>query len=289
MGFPSVRSSAVTSDVAGGNTNHPCTLPATIEAGDTLLLFFRQAAGPGASTISGWTILKEESPDASSDRVLIAWKKAVGDEDGTDINVVNADTAKWTGIALAIQDAADPSVTAPEINDAVIGTTGEADPDSITHSAGAGFDYLMVTVGSHSGEQTGVDAAPTGYDHITPLFANTGVVGSSATNCTQAVACKQATSPTDDAGVWDMAGTMVAWGAYTVAVLGTAQAPQPPAGGVAENDLNTRLRISLADYFGASLDTDLNDVFQRRLRELHPDERSDMANALNQMIDDATS
>jgi len=78
------------------------------------------------------------------------------------------------------------------------------------------------------GEQTGVTTYPTGYT-LGQLWADSGTAGAVTTNVTIGAAGKQATATSDDAGVWDVTGTLDDWSAYTVAFHPNIPIPAPLA------------------------------------------------------------
>lgn len=216
MAFPLVRSQATTNITA---TTSPSAVnyPATIGAGDTLLLLQRCAvAGSFGFAAAGFTSLVDASPDGSDDQVGIAYKKATGTETGT-VNITHGG-GKGGAIMLAIRAAIDPTVQAPELSTVATGTTpNEPDPTTCTPTGGA-KDYLWITWYSMEGEQTGITSYPANFTDNQTGLVNSGTGGATSTNVTMASATRNLNAASLDAGAWDVTGTLINWSAYTIAV-----------------------------------------------------------------------
>jgi len=216
MAFPSNRSIATTNGTSA-STTPVVTLPATINAGDTIFVVFRSAvAGAVGWPDATWTELFDASPDGADDQMAAAWKKATGTEGGTTITL-SSGNGKFCAYAAAILDAADPTVLPPELSTAATGTTPNQ-PDATTCTpTGGSKDYLWTTFFGMEGEQTGITTYPTNYTLNQSGLANSGTGGLTSTNVTMAAASRQATAASEDAGVWAVAGTLINWTAYTIA------------------------------------------------------------------------
>jgi hypothetical protein len=218
MAFPSVRSSATTNGTVA-NSTATINLPGTIRAGDTLLIQFRCAVAGAVTPPSGWDAtnfaeLVDASPDAADDQIWIAWYKANGTE-GSTVTLGANGNGKFCAIAWAIRDAADPLIRPPELSTVATGSGTEPNATTVTPTGGS-KDYLWLTVYSMEGEQTGVTSYPSGYT-LSQQFANSGTASTVGTNCTMAGAARQNTAASEDAGVWDVTGTLDDWSAYTLA------------------------------------------------------------------------
>lgn len=214
MAFPSVRS-AIKTDGTTATTTPSVSLPATIGGADTILVVFRSAAAGAIGWPSAdWNELIDAAPDASGDQVGIAWKKADGSEGGTSITL-SSGNGKFAAVAYAISEATDPFRQAPQISTVAVGTTGEPNATTVTPTGGA-KDYLWLTVYTMEGEQTGVTSYPTNYTG-SQLFANSGTGGAVTTNVTIGSATRAANAASEDAGVWDVTGTLDDSSAYTIA------------------------------------------------------------------------
>jgi hypothetical protein len=216
MAFPSIRSSANTNGTSA-TTTPVVNLPATIAAGDTIWVVIRNAAaGAIGWPDATWTEDHDASPDGAVGQTAIAWKKAVGGEGGTTITLSSAN-GKFSAIAIAVRDAADPSVRSPQLSTVATGTVG-AEPNATTCTpTGGAKDYLWYTFFTMEGEQTGITAYPTNYTLNQTGLANSGTGGAVTTNATMAGAARQLNAASEDAPVWDVAGTIDDWSAWTVA------------------------------------------------------------------------
>lgn len=167
------------SGTSGGTTadalTHTVTYPATIVAGDKILLAIR---GTTSATITpdaaeNFTALKDEDPDASDDRTWIGWKDADGTEDGTTFDVATGGNEKLSWVIAAYQDSGTPIVSANAVG------TG-ANPDSPSLTPGMTCD-LWATHAGMDGEQNVNPSEPTNYTS-NPLTGNTGTAGGTSTN-----------------------------------------------------------------------------------------------------------
>ena len=216
MAFPSVRSQATTG-ITSTTTTPAINLPATVLAGDTLLIWLRCAIGGAVTPPDGtWNELVDAAPDGSGDQVWIAWKKAAGTEGGTTVTPTTAN-GKSAAISHAIAGAIDPTVRAPELSTVATGTTpNEPDPTTCTPTGGA-KDYLWITQYSMSGEQTGITSYPANFTLNQSGIVTSGTGGLPATNVTMATAARQLNAASLDVGPWDVTGTLIDWSAYTIA------------------------------------------------------------------------
>lgn len=230
MAFPSIRSQANT-DGTGATATPVVNLPATIRAGDTILVIHRCAvAGAIGWPDASWNELFDGSPDGSDDQFAAAWKKADGTEGPT--ITLSQTSGKFCSLSFSIRDAADPTLRAPELSTVATGTTpNEPDATTCTPTGGA-KDYLWLTFFGMEGEQTGITAYPTNYTLGQSGLANSGTGGAVTTNVTAAGAARQANAASENAGVWDVTGTIDDWSAYTIAFH--------PAEVITENFPNSR-------------------------------------------------
>jgi len=214
MAFPSIRSATITSD-SSTTTSHTVNLPATIRAGDTIWVFVSSTvAGAIGWPDATWNEMFDSSPHAADDQVAAAWRKADGTEGAT--IVVTAGSGKMASLAIAVQDAADPTIRPPELSTVATGSATEPNATTCTPTGGA-KDYLWYTFFAMEGEQTGITAYPTSYTLNQSGLANTGTGGAVTTNCTAAGAGRQLNAASEDAGVWDVTGTLDDWAAWTIA------------------------------------------------------------------------
>ena len=113
--YASVRSKSWSAETSA-TQNHDVLLPPTIEAGDTILVFFVNDDNEVTNFPGGWTEIYDEDAGSAGPTLVIAWKEAVGDEDGTSITVTTGSTEHSVHVAWAIQDADDPDNNPPEVS-----------------------------------------------------------------------------------------------------------------------------------------------------------------------------
>ena len=212
MAFPSIHAAIGTNGTTATATPS-VNLPAPLVAGYTLIIFFKSAVAGAIGFPAGWVELVDASPDASVGQIAIAYKRCDGSE-GSTVSLTSGN-GKFAATAYLVRGATNPDVRAPEISTVAVGTTGEPNPTAVAPTGGA-QDYLFLTVYFMEGEQTGVTAYPASYT-LNQLFANSGTAGAVTTNCTIGSAGRQANTASEDAGVWDVTGTLDDSSAYTVA------------------------------------------------------------------------
>lgn len=152
---PSVVSDANTFK-GSGSTTTTLNLPATVNAGETLVAFLSSGS---SATHSGWSAGWVELVDVNG--MVVAYKKADGTEDsGTEtINLsVSTTSLGWVG---AIAGAEDPTTQAPEKNQTGSGSSVSCDPPSLSPTGGS-KTYLWFAFGRISGCPS-ISATPSSY------------------------------------------------------------------------------------------------------------------------------
>jgi len=198
-----MASPAVATKTGGNNdtlqSSHTVNLPASIAAGDTLLVFFghKDAAGATPGFPGGWTVLGEIENAAGSLACLCpAWRKADGTE-GASITVTTTNTTRQAHCSLRITGAADPTVTAPTTQaGATLANTNVPNPPNC--NPGVSKDYLFVAAFvSSAGRITSTD--PTNYTHSSQTNgSNSGTTTAAGVG----VATRQLTASSDDPGTF---------------------------------------------------------------------------------------
>jgi hypothetical protein len=212
VSFPSSRAVAGTNGTTA-DTTATLDLPSGYQPGDTLFAVFRCAV-PGAVTWpSGWTELTDESADAADDQQSMAWRLADGSE-GSSITLGANGNGKFAAVIWAIEGAADPNVRPPQLSTVATGSGTEPNATTCTPTGGA-KDYGWLTIYGMEGEQTGITSYPSSYADG-QQFANSGTGGAVTTNVTVGGAFRKANASSEDAGVWDVTGTLDDWTAYTI-------------------------------------------------------------------------
>lgn len=224
MTFPTITAeNPTTDDSAGGAatsgstaaTSHSVVLPATVNAGDLLMIFGRVAvAGTVAITGGGWTIVQDSS-DGSDDVTFFAWRDTLADgtEDGTSVTVTHGN-GKMSAYTKAIGGAEDPATQAPEHSTVAVANSTTPDPTACTPTGGA-KDYYWIWFGGWEGEQTLSKTVPTNYTGTVDVSSGTGGV---ITTNTQIKVCRRtANASSEDPGSVTLS-VADDWTAWTIAI-----------------------------------------------------------------------
>ncbi len=204
MAFPQVEATNSSTE-AGNETNHTVDLPAGIQAGETLLVFFACDGVPSVGWPGGWNEIFEVQFSVTT--LAVAWRKATGGE-GASITVTTTVAEQSAHASYRISGATDPAITPPEVSTGVSSTSANPDPDSLTASGGS-KEYLWIVVEGNDGTRT-VSAYPTNYDsnQLNPGGGIGAHVG---------VASDEVETETEDPGTFTINGSDQ-WIACTVAV-----------------------------------------------------------------------
>ncbi len=156
MSFPVV---AATNHSVGNGTSHTIDLPAGIEAGDLLIVFFANDSDTDLTWPEGWTEFFVNDWQYVL-HLSVAYRKADGGE-GATITVTSDRSRHSSHISYKITGMIDPDIQAPEASTGVTGTSTNPDPDELTPTGGA-KDYLWVAVSANDREWLAT-AYPTNY------------------------------------------------------------------------------------------------------------------------------
>ncbi len=201
---PIVDSVTATS-VSVASTNHNISMPATVNAGDLLLMFITYHAAQGAvTTPSGWT------SHGTTGLLSVFSKAADGTEDGTTVNVVTVNSVKagahvyrmhrWLGTTAGVEIS---------LGSGAPGTS--SDPGTLTPTWGA--DRTLWIAG------TSVTGNPAITDPAN--YANFNETGDGASTCKVRTGRRILYATSENPGAFTWAGSQ-SWTSITVAV-------RPPA------------------------------------------------------------
>lgn len=169
MAFPAVAGTN-TSSPGSSTTTHSVSLPASIAAGDLLVVYFGGWGGGTLTWPAGWTPLFDTS-NGTAARLAAAYRFADGSEGGS-ISVTSSTSIRSAHISYRITGA--HSSTAPVVGTATTGTSAAGDPPSLSPAGGA-KDYLWLA-GVGFGSTTAASAAPANYTNLlTRNDTNAGV------------------------------------------------------------------------------------------------------------------
>ena len=172
MAFPAV--SSITATQFGSDTTaHAVDMPATVDAGDLLLVFLGFDAGPTVADPTGWTFLGWTG-NASAVRGAVYAIDAIGDEDSTTVDFVtsiatsgSAQVYRITGWGGALRE----HVWISKEENAASTTT--PDPPLIGIPWGAAEETLVIASLMHDGDGN-VSTAPSGYTDLTETISGGG-------------------------------------------------------------------------------------------------------------------
>ena len=182
LAAPLVNSVAETAfDTA--TTNHYVNMPATVNAGDLLIVLFTNDGTATVITPAGWTALASNAGNGAV-RLSVYYKIAGGTEGGTTVNFMTSAAEEATAQVYRITDW--HGTTPPEISTAATGTSTRPNPASLNPTGWDVADTLWLAVaGQDRGEQDGPTAYPAYYtDGISTLSSE------EITSCQTHSACR---------------------------------------------------------------------------------------------------
>ena len=203
----SVTQTAFSSDT----TTHNVSMPATVNAGDLLIVLFTNDGSATVTTPAGWTPLASTA-EGSHVRLSVYYKKAAGTEGGT---TVNFDTSASEQAAAQVYRITDwHGTTPPEISTAATNAGSTApDPASLNPAGWGVADTLWLAVaGQDRGNQLGTTTYPPSYTN------GTSTVSSNDNVCCRTLSARRAlVAASEDPGAFTIPASEQ-WVAFTIAV-----------------------------------------------------------------------
>jgi len=202
---------SVTETAFGTNTiDHYVDMPATVDAGDLLIVLFTNDGNDTVTTPTGWTALASNA-NGIRVRCSVYYKIAAGDEDGTTVNFATSGVEQAAAQVYRITDW--HGTTSPEISTAVTGTSTAPDPASLDPAGWDAADTLWIAVaGQDRGNQSGTTAYPASYtDGTSTLSAD------SQQSCRIHSARRALVAASEDPGAFTIP-VSEQWVAFTIAV-----------------------------------------------------------------------
>ena len=190
-------------------TDHYVSMPATVDAGDLLIVLFTNDEGATVTTPSGWNLLASDA-NGTQVRLSVYYKIAAGTEGGTTVNFVTSPAQEAAAQVYRITNW--HGTTPPEISTAVTGTNTRPDPASLDPAGWDVADTLWIAV---AGQDRG-QGTPTAY----PAYYTNGISTlSSATtdNCRTLSARRVLAAASEDPGPFTIPASEE-WVAFTIAV-----------------------------------------------------------------------
>ena len=191
-------------------TNHHVNMPATVNAGDLLIVLFTNDGDATVTTPDGWSPLASDA-NGSAVRLSVYYKIAAGTEGGTTVNFATSASEQAAAQVYRITDW--HGTTPPEISPAVTGTGISPNPASLNPAEWDVADTLWLAVaGQDRGDQSGTTAYPAYYtDGISTLSSAT------TDSCRTHSARRVLAAASEDPGAFTIPVTEE-WVAFTIAV-----------------------------------------------------------------------
>jgi len=191
-------------------TNHYVDMPATVNAGDLLIVIFTNDGIATVTTPAGWTELASDKRGIAV-RLSAYYKIAVGDEDGTTVNFVSSMAEEAAAQVYRITNW--HGTSPPEISTAATGISTAPDPASLNPAGWDLEDTLWIAVaGQDRGDQSGTTAYPVSYtDGTSTLSAH------SWQSCRTLSARRVLTAASEDPGAFTIP-ISDEWVAFTIAI-----------------------------------------------------------------------
>jgi hypothetical protein len=172
LAMPGPVVTSVTETAFGTNTiDHYVNMPATVNAGDLLIVLFTNDGISTVTTPAGWSLLASERRGLAV-RLSAYYKIAAGDEDGTTVNFVTSMSEEAAAQVYRITNW--HGTTPPEISTAATGINTAPDPDSLNPAGWDVEDTLWIAVaGQDQGDQSGTTDYPASYtDGVSTLSSD---------------------------------------------------------------------------------------------------------------------
>lgn len=207
---PTVLDRTVTAFVVNA-TAHLVNMPATVNAGDLLIIVFANDDAPGTSDVTwpgGWTEIHNAT---SIIRLSVAYLVADGTEGGTTVDVVTSAVEQAHAVVYRITGHVSPTTQPPEVSTGASGISDTPDPDTIAPTGGS-KDYLFLATHGHDGGTRTTTGFPASYTNGQSSEGGTNFHG-----CGIGTAERILTADTEDPGTFTISASD-SWQAATIAV-----------------------------------------------------------------------
>lgn len=207
------RLSTSSQQFTAATTNHDVSMPATVNAGDLLLVTISINGVSALTTPSGWALIaNSEAANATAVRMASYYKVAAGTEGGTTVNFASASAARAVSTVRRYQ--AGTYSGTPEAS-VTTNVTATPDPPTLSPSWGLAKCDWNAFACIHQG--TSVSAYPYATDQT---FQNSGATGT--VHVSQASCSSPIDAGSENPGTFSISGGSVRnWVASTVAIRGT--------------------------------------------------------------------
>lgn len=212
--FPAIQGTPAESAQAATTTSHVVALPASIAAGELLLVIMaKDATATTINALAGWNELIDENVARG---LFVAYRTATGGE-GASVTFTSAAAIRSAAIAYRISG--QNATLIPQISAVATGTSQAPNPNSLAPLGGA-KNYLWFTLFTLAGEEADDDTwtnnAATNYANLLQKTSGTG-----GTNVGASLAvCNRTNNAASEDAVWPAASIDVSlgWRAFTIAI-----------------------------------------------------------------------
>jgi len=204
---------SVTETAFGTDTiDHYVDMPATVNAGDLLIVLFTNDGSTTVTTPNGWNLLASNA-NGSAVRLSVYYRIAAGTEGGTTVNFVTSAAEQAAAQVYRITDW--QGTTPPEISTAATGTNTAPNPTSLNPAGWDVADTLWLAVaGQDRGDQSGTTAYPASYtDGISTQSSDPATIGVCRTHSARRVLA----AASEDPGAFTIP-VAEEWVTFTIAV-----------------------------------------------------------------------
>jgi len=192
-----------------GTRDHNVNMPATIDAGDLLIVFFTNDGGAIVTTPSGWTQLASAAHGWVV-RLSVYYRIATGTEGGTTVNFVTSATEEAAAQVYRITNW--HGTTPPEISTAATGTDRTPDPSSLDPAGWDVADTLWIAVAGQDRGDQGTPTYPASYTNGISTLSSSGIG-----RCRIHSARRVLAAASEDPGTFTIS-VSEEWVAFTIAV-----------------------------------------------------------------------
>lgn len=204
MAYPVIED--ITETTPQSQSTHVIDYPATVDAGDLLIVVFA-CDDNETVTCAAFTEIYNEDAGPQGPTLYVGWRDAVGDEDGGTFNITTGGTEGSCAYVFRISGAADPTEDPPEAS--AEGTGSGVNPNALSLSpTGGSKDYLWISAAANDD-----DDDVTGY----PSNMADNNQYSQETTVTLGIATEEATAASFDPAQFTIAASE-SWEAVTIAV-----------------------------------------------------------------------
>ena len=209
LAAPAVAS--VTETAFGSDTTtHNVSMPATVNAGNLLIVLFNNDGSATVTTPAGWTQLASNATGTAV-RLSIYYKIAAGTEGGTTVNFNTSASEQAAAQVYRITDW--HGTTPPEISTAATGTSTAADPSSLNP---AGWDVANTLWLAVAGQDQGGGTPTYPVSYTGGITTRSDTAGNS--RCQMMSARRVLAAASENPGAFTILGNVEEWVAFTIAV-----------------------------------------------------------------------